>query len=107
VCHLSRDPKRTESDLKNHKFTICGNTIDWKYVRLRGDADGLAYIRQDGQKQKVLIHSALVGRERLETEVHEFCHVANPTLSESHVRDQSASLARILWALGYRLGENK
>ena len=105
MCDFSRDQKRAESDLKKHRFTICGNTVDWKYVRLRGDADGLAYIRQDGQKQKVLIHSALSGRQRLETECHEFCHVANPTLSEAHVLAQSASLSRILWSLGYRLQE--
>lgn len=56
--------------------------------------------------ERVLIDSRLKGRARLETEIHEFLHAANPTHSEEHVTQQGKDLARILWCLGYRLRED-
>lgn len=86
-----------------HTFKICGNLVSWTYTRLRGTANGWAYINRDGKRQKVLIHTGISGRLRLETECHEFIHIANPTLDEAHVTEQARDLARILYTLGYRL----
>ena len=88
-------PKR-----KDHKFTICGVQTLWRYTRLTGNADGWAYV--GGDKPKVLIDNRLKKRSLLEVECHEFIHVANPTLDESHVTKQSHDLAVVLWSLGYR-----
>jgi hypothetical protein len=57
-------------------------------------------------REKVLIDERLKGRARLNTEIHEFLHAANPTQSEEHVTQQGDDLARILWSLGYRLKED-
>jgi hypothetical protein len=58
-------------------------------------------------KKKVLVDTRLQGRARLNTEIHEFLHAANPTQSEEHVTQQGDDLTRILWALGYRLKEGR
>lgn len=82
-----------------HHFMICGVRYLWKYVRLRGQADGWMY---SGGVSKILIDSRLKRRTKLETECHEFLHAANPTLSEEHVHKQAHDLAKVLWSLGYR-----
>lgn len=56
--------------------------------------------------KKVLIDERLTGRARMNTEIHEFLHAANPTQSEEHVTQQGDDLTRILWSLGYRLKEH-
>lgn len=83
-----------------HRFMICGVRYLWKYVRLRGNADGWTFI--GGDKPKCLIDSRLKRRAKLETECHEFLHAANPTLSEEHVHQQAKDLSKVLWSLGYR-----
>lgn len=85
----------------SHHFLICGIRYAWRYVKLRGGAEGWAYV--GGEKPKILIDSRLKRRARLETECHEFLHAANPTLSEDHVHKQAHDLAKVLWTLGYRL----
>lgn len=78
---------------------ILGAKWKWCYSKLRGNANGYCYIGD-----KVLIHDGLRGRRRLEIELHEFIHAANPTLDEQHVADQARDLAVILYdKLGYRL----
>lgn len=52
--------------------------------------------------KKILIDERLAGRALLNTEIHEYLHAANPTMSEEHVTQQGDDLSRILWALGYR-----
>ena len=81
----------------DHFFRVNGIRMLWRYVALTGNAEGWAYIGK-----KILIDSRLKNRRRLECEVHEFLHQANPTIGEEHIESQSAELARILWALGYR-----
>ena len=81
-----------------HHFVICGVKYLWKYVKLRGRAEGWTY-----SGEKILIDSRLKRRAKLETECHEFLHAANPTLSEEHVHQQAHDLAKILWSLGYRV----
>lgn len=83
-----------------HIFRIAGKPIRWLYVRLRGSADGWSY-----HGDRVLIDARLRGRRRLEVEIHEFLHQANPAHSEEAVTEQARDLARILWQLGYRPAE--
>jgi hypothetical protein len=92
----------------NHEFLINGVRWLWRYARLRGGADGYAFVRTPKTphtRERILIDDRLVGRKRLEIEIHEFLHAANPTHDEEHVTQQGRDLSRILWALGYRLKE--
>tara|TARA_Y100000401_G_scaffold112632_1_gene112303 strand:+ start:4415 stop:4693 length:279 start_codon:yes stop_codon:yes gene_type:complete len=86
---------------KDHRFTISGVRFLWRYTRLRGSASGWTY-----HGQKVLIDEKLKGRQRLETECHEWLHAANPQLSEEAVTQDAKDLSKILWALGYRITSN-
>ena len=93
----------------DHLFLIAGKKWPWRYTRLRGGAAGWTFMRDPKNQtltEKVLIDSRLKGRARLETEIHEFLHAANPTQSEEHVTQQGKDLARILWCLGYRIRED-
>ena len=90
---------------KDHYFTICGEKFLWRYTQLKGNANGWTYTpdpRSPLMTRKILVHSGLSKRAKLEVEVHEFIHAANPNLSEDAVSQQGRDLARILWALGYR-----
>jgi hypothetical protein len=90
----------------DHHFTINGAKWLWRYARLRGAAAGWAYLpdhKNPKLEKKILVDERLTGRSRLETELHEFCHAANPTKSEEAVTQEAKELARILWSLGYRL----
>jgi len=90
---------------RDHVFRIMGKRVPWRYTKLRGEADGWAVIpdpRKPNIKERVLINERLEGRARLETECHEFLHVAYPTHSEEHVTHAARDLARILYALGWR-----
>lgn len=94
---------------KNHEFLINGVRWLWRYARLRGEADGWAFVKTPktpNTPERVLIDERLAGRKRLAVEIHEFLHAANPTLDEDHVDQQGKDLSRILWALGYRLRED-
>lgn len=91
---------------EDHVFKIMGKPVPWRYTRLRGRADGWAVIPDPAKpnlKERVLISERLKGKARLETEAHEFLHVAFPSLSEEHVTAAARDLANILHRLGYRL----
>jgi hypothetical protein len=93
---------------ENHSFLIAGVRWLWRYARLKGNAAGWAQWpdpKNPTLAKKVLIDERLSGRARLDTEIHEYLHAANPTLSEEHVTQQGKELSRILWALGYRIKE--
>lgn len=93
---------------KDHSFLINGVKWLWRYTQLKGLAVGWTYMpdpKNPTMKKKVLIDDRLKGRARLNVEIHEFLHAANPTHSEEHVTQQGDDLSRILWALGYRLKE--
>lgn len=83
---------------EDHHFKIGERKMLWRYSRLAGDAVGWTY-----HGTKILIDKRLQGRRRLDTEIHEFLHFANPDHSEDAVTQQASDLAKILWALGYRL----
>lgn len=87
-------------------FSILGALVPWRYTRLKGSADGWAQwpdAYSPTVQHKVLIDERLSGRARLETEIHEFLHIANPSHAEEHVTRQARDLARILYSLGYRI----
>lgn len=93
----------------DHHFLINGVRWLWRYTRLKGQAVGWTFMpdpKNQGVRKKVLIDDRLKSRARLNTEIHEFLHAANPTHSEEHVSQQADDLTRILWALGYRQREN-
>lgn len=92
----------------NHRFRINGVAWLWRYARLRGGAEGWTFVKTPktpNVQQKILVDERLTGRRRLEVEVHEFLHAANPTMDEEHVDQQGKDLSKILWSLGYRLKE--
>lgn len=86
--------------MKDHHFTIDEARWLWRYSRLKGSAAGWT----DWGKKKVLIDTRLVGRSRLETEIHEAIHASmGPTISEEAVEHTARDIARLLWRLGYRI----
>jgi hypothetical protein len=92
----------------DHHFTIGGLRWLWRYTRLKGQAAGWAYlpdVKNPSLPRKVLIDSRLVKRQRLETEIHEGLHCCFPQMSEESITQAGGDLARILWALGYRIKE--
>lgn len=91
---------------RDHRFLICGKTWLWRYARLVGRAAGWTIWpdeKSKDQQLKILIDSSLRGSRRLEIEIHEFLHAANPSLSEDHVAAQAKDLSVILWKLNYRI----
>ena len=91
---------------RDHRFSICGKTWLWRYARLVGRAAGWTIWpdeKSKDQQLKILIDSSLRGSRRLEIEIHEFMHAANPSISEEHVAAQAKDLSSILFKLGYRI----
>lgn len=89
--------------MEDHRFQIGpeGHRWLWRYSRLKGGAEGWT----EYDKRKVLIHSQLKHRARLECEIHEALHASlGPAVSESAVTQAASDIAKILFALGYRLG---
>ena len=85
--------------MEEHRFTIRGEPVNWRYTRLRGAADGYAKF----EPRRVLINEQLKNRQRLEVEIHEALHQAFYDLDESVVLEVGKDISRILWKLGYRL----
>jgi hypothetical protein len=88
-----------------HRFRIASRSWPWKYVRLKGDADGYAYTPEpgdNGRGHKILIDRRLTGRKRLRVELHEFLHAAFPDLAEDVIDKRSRELTTILTSLGYK-----
>ena len=91
---------------RDHRFLICGKIWLWRYARLVGRAAGWTIwpdSKAKDQQLKILIDSSLRGSRRLEIEIHEFLHAANPSISEEHVAAQAKDLSSILFKLGYRI----
>lgn len=91
-----------------HRFRINKRMWPWRYVRLKGANEGYAFTPDPNDpdakvKHRVLIDNRLTGRKRLRIELHEFLHAAFPDIDESVIDARSTDLAKILWALGYRL----
>jgi len=96
-------PVRPEKVMEDHRFQIDGRRWLWRYSPLKGGADGWT----EYDKRKVLIHSGLKNRSRLECEIHEGLHASLPAISESAVTQTASDLAMILYSLGYRLDPEK
>lgn len=85
--------------MEDHHFLINGQRWLWRYSTLKGGADGWT----EYAKHKVLIHSKLSRRSKLECELHEGLHASlGPTISEDAITQAAEDLAKILWSLGYR-----
>jgi hypothetical protein len=86
-----------------HHFVIAGKKWLWKYTRLKGRAEGWAYIPEGRGTGKVLIDNRLKNRVRLEVELHEALHCIFPQMSEQTITEGAKDLSKVLWHLGYRL----
>jgi hypothetical protein len=60
---------------------------------------------EDYAEPTIEIDSRLVGRRKLDTEIHELLHLACPWMPEIAVRRTGTYLALVLWRLGYRQEE--
>ena len=91
---------------EDHHFQIGpeGKRWLWRYSLLKGSADGWT----EPERHKVLIHSGLKHRLRLECEIHEGLHASlGFTVSEEAVTQAACDIARVLYSLGYRLQKEK
>lgn len=87
---------------EDHYFTlgISQERWLWRYSKLKGSANGWT----EFANRKILLHSKLKSRPRLECEIHEGLHaLLGPTISEEAVTQTAKDLAKVLWSLGYRL----
>lgn len=94
----------------DHHFKIAGVRWLWRYTRLKGMAAGWTQYPDSKNKKiapKILIDSALTGRQRLEIELHEALHACFPQIDEDVITEAGKDLARILWTLGYRIDDEK
>lgn len=94
----------------DHHFKIGGVRWLWRYARLKGAAAGWTQYpdaKNTKLPAKILIDATLTGRARLEIELHEALHAIFPQIDEGVITEAGKDLARILWALGYRIDEEK
>jgi len=66
----------------------------------RGDCDP-----PNVPKKEIRVDSQLIGEERLEVLIHEMVHAAGWHIDEQFVERFAADVARALWRLGYRSGD--
>jgi len=57
----------------------------------------------DYDRKVMTICTSLADLDRLDTEIHEACHALQGFASEEHTAEIATTLARMLWAIGYRL----
>lgn len=91
---------------RDHHFVIRKVRLLWRYTKLRGRAAGWAYLpdaKNPKLKPRVLIDERLKNRSRLETEIHEGLHHVFPDVAEEVITEGARDIAKILWAIGYRL----
>ena len=55
---------------------------------------------------EVIVEQRLIGKKRLEINIHEGLHFKLPYLTEDAIEDAAADIARMLWADGYRKYDN-
>ena len=53
-----------------------------------------------------VVDERLIGKKRLEINIHEGLHIKYPFLKEEFIEEAAADLARLLWADGYRKSDN-
>lgn len=93
----------------DHHFKIGGVRWLWRYARLKGRAAGWTCYADPKKKSapKILIDQTLMGRARMEIELHEAMHACFPQIAEETVTEAARDVARILWTLGYRIDDDK
>lgn len=82
-------------------------------VRIRKKAASLVFkdlseedhlgITELGEKTKIVVDKRIRGVQRLYVLIHETLHACQWDLSEEAVVEVAASMARLLWNLGYRV----
>lgn len=89
-------PKRS----KPQTFTIGGRRWSWSYRPMRDD-----YGLCDYTNREITIDTQQAGKTRLDSEIHEALHAIQAFATEEHTAEAAATLAAILYGLGYRLTE--
>lgn len=85
--------------------SILGKRWKLQFCRLaavRGDCSS-----PNDRDKSIRIDSSLQGEELLEILIHEFRHAADWSRDEEYVAREARDLARMLWRLGYRKGDEK
>lgn len=89
---------------RSYRFKIAGQAWQWVYRSLRRRRlHGLC----DYDTRTVSICTSVRDLEHLDVCIHEALHASQPFASEEHVAETAATLAGILWQLGYRLMEER
>lgn len=85
---------------RRRTFTIGGRRWRWLYRPMRTNYGLCDY----GARTITIDASAShAGQDRLDTEIHEALHALQAFATEAHTAEVAATLAAILWQLGYRL----
>lgn len=84
------------------RFRIAGRLWRWIYRPMRNDYGLCNYTDRTITIDASRGH---VGRDRLDTEIHEALHALQAFATEEHTAEVASTLAAILWGLGYRLTE--
>jgi len=87
------------------RVTVCGKRWNLKFVALkvnRGDCSP-----PESARKVIRVHAGLRGEERLEVLLHELLHASHWIVDEEHVRRSAVDIARVLWRVGYRLGDER
>lgn len=89
---------------KIHPQKIFVRGEEWTILDRRMRHYGWCFYSYDGTDpvNEIWIRSDIVGREALNTIVHEVIHGCQPDLSEAAVDEIASDLETILWDLGYR-----
>jgi len=67
--------------------------------------DGLCEKEESNETPNLFINAARPDRTILEAATHEAMHACFPTMSELRVTQSANDIARLLWRMGYRLGD--
>ena len=75
----------------------------WRFKRVTSIKDGLGSCDSpDKPDKEIKVLKRLIGREELDTLLHEALHACFWHLDEEYVDQAASDLARALWRLGYR-----
>ena len=98
-----RSSDRSPTGKRRMFVNVLGKRWKLRFAALRLD-DGRCD-PPDGSAKEIVVDSKLVGRERLDTLIHEMLHAANWHLDEEFVTRCASDMAKVLWRLGYRPSE--
>ena len=85
--------------MSGHAFKIGGRVWRWRYRVMRANFGLCDYTSRQITIDASRSHD---GQARLDTEIHEALHALQAFATEEHTAEVAATLAEILWKLGYR-----